>query len=50
MYATYPDGTYLVTWCLEDDDGTIHYVAAEGPADTIYDLVDAIQDTYALSE
>lgn len=50
VYATYPDGTYLVTWCLEDDDGTIHYVAAEGPADTIYDLVDAIQDTYALSE
>ena len=48
VYALYPDGTYLVCWLLDDGNGTIRYVSAEGPESTIYDTVDMVQNTYEL--
>lgn len=48
VYGAYPDGSFLVCWLLEDDQGVIRYVAAEGTQDTIMDAVDIVEDTYAL--
>ena len=48
VYALYPDGSYLVCWLLDDGNGTIRYVSAEGPESTIYDTVDMVQNTYEL--
>ena len=48
VYGLYPDGSYLVCWLLDDGNGTIRYVSAEGPENTIYDTVEMIQNTYEL--
>lgn len=47
VYAFFEDGTFLVTWVVDDPDGVIHYVAVEGPADTILDNVELVEETYA---
>lgn len=48
VYGIYPDGSYLVTWLLQDEEGVIRYVAAEGTEETIMDTVTMVQDTYQL--
>lgn len=48
VYGIYPDGSYLVTWLLQDEQGVIHYVAAEGTDETIMDAVTLVQETYHL--
>ncbi len=48
VYGVYPNGSFLVCWLLQDDQGVIRYVAAEGTQDTIMDAVDVVEDTYAL--
>ena len=48
VYGVYPDGSFLVTWLLADDAGTIRYVAAEGTQDTIMDTVNIVESTYEL--
>lgn len=51
VYAYYPDDdSYLVTWSLADEGGTIHYVAAEGPGDNIMAVVQLVEDTYSFTE
>ena len=50
VYAFYPDGGFLVTWTLADDEGVIHYVAAEGTEDTIMDSVSIVENTYSFTE
>ena len=48
VYAQYPDGSYLVCWLVEDDNGGVRYVAAEGPENTIFNTVGMVEDTYEL--
>ncbi|MBP3893951.1 MAG: hypothetical protein J6D34_07930 [Atopobiaceae bacterium] len=48
VYGLYPDGSFLVCWLVEDDNGVIRYVSAEGPESTIYDAVEMVQNTYEL--
>lgn len=48
VYALYPDGSFLVTWLLQDDAGTIRYVAAEGTDETIMGSVGIVESTYEL--
>ena len=48
LYGTYPSGSILVVWLVEDDAGNYRYVAAEGTTDTIMDAVEIVEDTYAL--
>ena len=48
VYALYPDGSFLVTWLLQDDAGVIRYVAAEGTEETIMDSVGIVESTYEL--
>ena len=48
VYALYPDGSFLVTWLLQDDAGVIRYVAAEGTEKTIMDSVGIVESTYEL--
>ncbi len=51
VYAYFPDdGTFLVTWCVADDAGVVHYVAAEGPGDGLMDLVTLVEQTYSFTE
>lgn len=50
IYAAYSDGSFLVTWSLADDDGAIHYVAAEGPSDSIMDVVEMVEGSYSFTE
>ncbi len=51
VYAYYPDDdSYLVTWSLADEAGAIHYVAAEGPAENIMEVVQLVEDTYSFTE
>lgn len=50
IYAAYSDGSFLVTWSLADDDGVIHYVAAEGPSDSIMDVVEMVEGSYSFTE
>ena len=47
VYAYFDDGTFLVTWVVDDPAGTIHYVAVEGPESTILDNVELVESTYA---
>ena len=51
VYAYFPDdGTFLVTWCVADDAGVVHYVAAEGPSDGLMDLVTLVEQSYSFTE
>ena len=47
VYASYSDGTFLCTWSLMDEMGTLYYVAAEGPAETVMDTVAMVEDSYS---
>ena len=47
VYAFYEDGTFLVTWVVDDPEGIIHYVAVEGPDDTVLSNVELVEETYA---
>ena len=48
VYGTYPDGSILVCWLVQDDEGVIRYAAAEGTDETIMDAFDIINLTYQL--
>ena len=48
VYGVYPDGSFLVTWIVPDDEGEFRYVAAEGTSETIMDAVNYVQLTYSL--
>lgn len=47
-YGSYPDGSTLVFWIVEDDQGNYRYVSAEGTDDTILDTVGIIEASYQL--
>lgn len=49
VYAAYEEGTMLVTWCFETEDGIVHYVAAEGAIDNIIEIVERIEATWSMS-
>lgn len=48
IYAYFEDGIILVAWIFQSADGEYHYLAAEGPADTVADVVNIVEETYAL--
>ena len=48
VYGTYPDGSILVCWLVQDDAGVIRYVAAEGTNETIMEAFDIVDKTYQL--
>lgn len=51
VYGWHPsDQCYLVMWTVEDLDGIVHYVSAEGPADVIYEVVSMVENTYSFYE
>lgn len=50
VYAAYPKGSFLTTWCLADDEGVIHYVAAEGTFDTFLDCISIVEETYSFEK
>lgn len=50
VYASYDDESMLVTWCVEDDNGVIHYVAAEGTNETIMDIVSFVEESYSFEK
>ena len=39
-----------MTWCVADDAGVVHYVAAEGPSDGLMDLVTLVEQSYSFTE
>jgi len=50
IYGAFDDGIVLVVWLVEDDAGTIHYVAIEGPADYIYGDFELVESTYSFTQ
>jgi hypothetical protein len=51
VYGYYPDDDcFLVAWVLEDSDGVVHYVSAEGTRDTVTDAVDIVENTYGFTK
>jgi hypothetical protein len=42
------DDVYLVIYMFNDDDGTAHYIAVEGPSRMIMQAVGIIENSYAL--
>ncbi|MCR5845836.1 MAG: hypothetical protein K6G78_04625 [bacterium] len=49
VYGAYPDGTFLVNWVLEDSAGNVHFVSAEGTADTIEEAVGYVEGSYTFN-
>lgn len=49
VYGTYEDGTYLVCWLIGAPDGSIRYLAVEGPEDTIFDNVAMAEASYGFT-
>ena len=49
VYGAYPDDTFLVNWVFEDSAGNVHYISAEGTADTISEAVSYVENTYTLN-
>ena len=49
VYGYYTnDDVMLVIWVFTDKDGTLHYISAEGPLDSVMDCVKLVEDTFAL--
>lgn len=48
VYGIHPDGSILVCWLVQDDEGVIRYAAAEGTDETIMDAFDIVNLTYQL--
>lgn len=48
VYGTFPDGSTLVCWLVQDDAGVIRYAAAEGTDETIMEAFDIVDKTYQL--
>lgn len=49
VYGYYADeDIVLVIWIFFDDDGMLHYISAEGPADSISSTVKIIEKTFSL--
>ncbi|QUC04760.1 hypothetical protein [Atopobium sp. oral taxon 416] len=47
LTINYGDGTRVICWVLEDDNGVIRYVAAEAPSDTVNQVAQIVEDTYS---
>ncbi|MGN1349741.1 MAG: hypothetical protein ACI4VM_01960 [Anaerovoracaceae bacterium] len=49
VYGYYTDDdVMLVIWVFTDKDGTLHYISAEGPLDSVMDCVKLVEETFAL--
>ena len=46
-YGKYPDGTFLVTWFFDGDDGYVHYIAVEFTEDD-YASFSMVENNYSL--
>lgn len=49
VYGAYSDGTFLVNWVLEDSAGNVHFVSAEGTAETIEEAVGYVEGSYTIN-
>lgn len=51
VYGYYTDDdVMLVIWIFTDSDGTLHYISAEGPIDSVMDAVKLVEKTFTLSK
>ena len=51
VYGYYTDDdVMLVIWVFTDSDGTLHYISAEGPIDSVMDAVKLVEKTFTLSK
>lgn len=49
LYGLYEDqGLMLIVWYFMDENNNLHYVSAEGPLDTISNVVGYVEKTYSL--
>jgi hypothetical protein len=51
VYGYYADDDiFLVAWLLEDSDGVVHYVSAEGTQDTVSEAVAVVESSYSFTK